>query len=119
MTAAFKNQFQAQAPPAPPVPPPPTQPQVDNPLKVATSTVTSTTSQGGALPQIIKYPTAPDTSTGDKKVFNIDVQVAPHKVLQELCPSGIPQDAMQALGELLAPGFRERYQVRTEFCQEL
>lgn len=44
---------------------------------------------------------SPDTSTGDKEAFKIDMQVSPHKVLLELCLSGISQGALQALGEAL------------------
>jgi hypothetical protein len=47
------------------------------------------------------YPTGPDTSTGATDVYGVNALMNPTKVLEVLCPSGIPSDAIEALGEIL------------------
>lgn len=46
-------------------------------------------------------PFGPDTSTGASDIYGINALVSPRKVLETLCPTQIPSDAIDALGEIL------------------
>ena len=47
------------------------------------------------------FPYGPDTSTGPSDIYGINALVSPRKVLEALCPTQIPSDAIDALGEIL------------------
>jgi hypothetical protein len=47
------------------------------------------------------FPYGPDTSTGPSDIYGINALVSPRKVLKALCPTQIPLDAIDALGEML------------------
>jgi hypothetical protein len=69
-------------------------------------TKSSAISPGSALPRAVvdhfqAFPMDPDPSTGDTHAYRQNVRMDSVKVLEELCPSGIPKDCLDALGEKL------------------
>ena len=79
--------------------------------QVSTNTHTQQMGQTAAstaqiLPAIVQDPIGdfaygPDTFTGTTNIYGINATFSPKDVLEALCPRNIPQDAVDAIGELL------------------
>jgi hypothetical protein len=89
---------------------------------MATTSYDSVTNEGATM----VYHTGPDTSTGATYVYGVNVLMNPMKVLAVLCPSGIPSDAIEDLGEILQdtgvmPGTYMRivHDSESEFAEKL
>ena len=69
-------------------------------------TKSSAVSPGSVLPRAVvdhsqAFPMDTDPSTGDTHAYGKNVRMDSFKVLEQLCPSGIPKDCLDALGETL------------------